>query len=70
LTITGCDSEGVLEQALWHALNFTPLSAGERSALLAKTAEAARDGKWEKFKTTGLFDGTEQNRHWLTGAQP
>ncbi|GAC1536939.1 MAG: aldo/keto reductase [Myxococcales bacterium] len=68
VTITGCDSEGVLEQALWMALNFKPLTDGERRELLARTAAAAKGGKWEKFKTTQQFDGTEQHKGWLTTA--
>jgi len=68
VTITGCDSEGVLEQALWLATTFKPMSEQERKDLLAHTAPQARDGKWEKFKTTHQFDGTIQNKHWLTSA--
>jgi predicted aldo/keto reductase-like oxidoreductase len=69
VTITGCDSIGVLEQALWLGTSFTPLDEEERKKLLARTAPQAKDGKWEKFKTTGMFDGTEQNKRWLTSAQ-
>jgi predicted aldo/keto reductase-like oxidoreductase len=69
VTITGCDSEGVLEQALHLALDFKPMPDEERQKLLARTAKAAQNGKWEKFKTTQQFDGTEQNKRWLTSAQ-
>jgi len=69
LTITGCDSEGVLEQALWLSVNFTPMSAAEKEKLLARTAPAAQGGKWEKFKTSQMFDGTEQHKRWLTSAE-
>jgi predicted aldo/keto reductase-like oxidoreductase len=69
VTITGCDTEGVFEQALWLATTFKPLSEDERRQLLARTAPCASNGKWEKFKTTQEFDGTEQHRHWLTSAQ-
>jgi predicted aldo/keto reductase-like oxidoreductase len=68
VTITGCDSEGVLEQALWLATTFEPMSAAEKEKLLARTAAHARNGRWEKFKTTQDFDGTEQHRQWLTSA--
>jgi hypothetical protein len=68
LTVTGCDSEGVLEQALHLGIDFKPMPDEERRALLARTAKAARKGKWEKFKTTQTFDGTEQHRQWLTTA--
>jgi predicted aldo/keto reductase-like oxidoreductase len=69
VTITGCDGLGVLEQALSIALNFQPMSIEERENLLARTADAAKGGKWEKFKTTHQFDGTVQNVRWLTSAR-
>ena len=69
VTITGCESDGVLEQALWTALHFKPLAEAERKILLARTAPYAQDGKLEKFKTTQTFDGTEQHKHWLTTAR-
>src|SRR2546427_98076 len=69
VTITGCDSEGVLEQALWLATTFKPMSDEERQTLLSRTAPYAKGGKWEKFKTTQMFDGTEQHKHWLTSAR-
>ena len=69
VTITGCDSMGVLEQALHVGTTFTPMSEAERQELLKRTAPKAKDGKWEPFKTTGQFDGTEQNKRWLTTAQ-
>ena len=68
-TITGCDSEGVLKQALFLAIGFKPMADDERKALLARTAAASQGGQWEKFKTTQMFDGTEQNKRWLTSAQ-
>ncbi len=69
VTITGCDSEGVLEQALWLATTFQPMTDDERQKLLARTVPYAQGGKWEKFKTTQMFDGTEQHKQWLTSAQ-
>jgi hypothetical protein len=68
VTITGCDSEGVLEQALWLATTFKPMEDEERQKLLARTTPYAQGGKWEKFKTTHTFDGTEQHKQWLTTA--
>lgn len=67
--ITGCDSMGVLDQAIDAALRFQPLSPAVVAALLARTREAAAEGKFEKFKTTQKFDGTTQNPHWLTRAE-
>jgi aryl-alcohol dehydrogenase-like predicted oxidoreductase len=69
VTITGCDSMAVLEQALRLGTTFKPMAEDERKALLARTAPQAKDGKWEQFKTTGQFDGTEQNKRWLTTAR-
>src|SRR2546425_3523606 len=65
VVITGCDSLPVLEQALDAARNFRPLSEAAVAALLERTAHAARDGKYELYKTTHHFDGTYQNPQWL-----
>jgi hypothetical protein len=35
------------------------------ASLLARTADAARDGKFELFKTAMEFDSTAQNPQWL-----
>src|SRR6267142_2425932 len=65
VVITGCDSLPVLEQALHAARSFRPLSEEAVEALLGRTAHAARDGKYELYKTTHHFDGTYQNPQWL-----
>jgi predicted aldo/keto reductase-like oxidoreductase len=65
VVITGCDSLPVLEQALDAARSFRPLSEATVTALLERTAPAARDGKYELYKTTHHFDGTYQNPQWL-----
>src|SRR5713101_2108381 len=65
VVITGCDSMPVLEQALHAARSFRPLSEAAVAALLERTAHAARDGKYELYKTTHHFDGTYQNPQWL-----
>ena len=65
VVITGCDSVPVLEQALRAARTFRPLSEAEVKSLLERTAQAARDGKYELYKTTHHFDGTYQNPQWL-----
>lgn len=65
VVITGCDSMPVLEQALTAARTFQPLSSQEVAALLAKTAQAARHGEFELYKTSGRFDGTAANPQWL-----
>jgi hypothetical protein len=35
------------------------------SAILAKTAEAAKGGQFEYYKTRDTFDGTSRNLKWL-----
>ena len=69
VVITGCDSMGVLKQAIRAAQTFTPLSAEQAQALLARTAPHAKQGKHEQFKVSQRFDGTEKNRHWLDTAR-
>jgi predicted aldo/keto reductase-like oxidoreductase len=65
VVITGCDSMQILEQALDAARNFQPMEADAVKALLAKTSQAAMQGKFELYKTTHHFDGTYQNPQWL-----
>ena len=65
VVITGCDSMPILEQALEAARNFRPMEAKVIEALLAKTALAAQQGKYELYKTSHHFDGTYQNPQWL-----
>jgi aryl-alcohol dehydrogenase-like predicted oxidoreductase len=69
VVITGCERVEILEQALDVGRTFQPLSDDERQALLARTAAAAARGEFERFKTTGEFDGTAQNPRWLTSAE-
>ena len=65
VVITGCDSMEILDQALQAARKFRPMGAQTVNALLAKTADAAKQGKFELYKTTHHFDGTYQNPEWL-----
>ncbi|HVY46722.1 MAG TPA: aldo/keto reductase [Minicystis sp.] len=68
VVITGCDTMGVLEQALDVALRFEPMTEDEKSALLARTAAAAAHGRFEQYKTTERFDGTAKHPGWLEHA--
>ncbi|HEU5326758.1 MAG TPA: aldo/keto reductase [Thermomicrobiales bacterium] len=68
VVITGCDSIPILEQALRVWRNFTPLTPQELTALRARTAGQAQRGVLEGYKTSGRFDGTVKNPHWLTTA--
>jgi len=65
VVITGCDSMQILQQALEVGRSFRPLSATEQSVLLSKTADTARNGQYELYKTTHNFDGTYHNPQWL-----
>ena len=69
VVITGCDSMPILQQALNAAGSFRPMSRQEVAALLAKTAQAAQNGRYEPYKTTHDFDGTYQNPQWLGPGQ-
>jgi predicted aldo/keto reductase-like oxidoreductase len=63
--ITGIDNTQVLDQAIEAARTFKPLDQTQISSLLARTATAASEGKFELFKTTSHFDGTAGNPKWL-----
>jgi uncharacterized protein len=65
VVITGCDSLPILQQAIDVVKSFKPLSQTEVAALLEKSAQAARDGQFEGYKTTHSFDGTYMNPQWL-----
>src|SRR5881296_1517749 len=52
VVITGCDSMRILDQALQAARSFRPMKPAEVESLLAKTAQAAQNGKYEHYKTT------------------
>jgi hypothetical protein len=66
VVITGCEELGVLMQALYAALSFdAKKAAAQRRDLLARTADDARAGAWEKYKTSQDFDSTEKHPWWL-----
>ena len=65
VVITGCQSMRDVQQAIDLGRNFTPLTESERAALLGKTAEVAKNGQFELYKTSTQFDGTTHNPQWL-----
>jgi predicted aldo/keto reductase-like oxidoreductase len=67
--ITGCDSMGVLDQAIDAAIRLQPLSPDQVQALLDKTRDAAMEGKYERFKSSEYFDSTAKHPHWLEDAK-
>jgi len=65
VVITGIDSLKILKQALEAVRTFKPMTAGEVAALLDRTAKAAAEGKFERFKTDNPFDSTAKHPNWL-----
>ncbi len=65
VVITGCDSMEILEQAMHAARTFRTMSPDAIKALLAKTASAAQEGAFERYKTTHDFDSTVAHPQWL-----
>jgi aryl-alcohol dehydrogenase-like predicted oxidoreductase len=68
VVITGCDTLGVLMQGLDAAYRWKSMDRAAKQSLLARTAPAAAAGEWEKYKTSGTFDGTAQHPWWLETA--
>jgi aryl-alcohol dehydrogenase-like predicted oxidoreductase len=65
VVITGIDNQEVLDQAFAAVRGFTPLTDAQVASLLARTKDAASEGKFELFKTTAHFDGTAANPKYL-----
>jgi aryl-alcohol dehydrogenase-like predicted oxidoreductase len=65
VVITGIDTPAILDQALQAAKTFQPMSETQMAALLSRTAQAASEGQFERFKTTSQYDGTAANPRWL-----
>ncbi|HEY2081674.1 MAG TPA: aldo/keto reductase [Verrucomicrobiae bacterium] len=65
VVITGIDSMKILDQAIEAAKTFKPMTDEQVSSLLARTADAAKEGKFELFKTAMEFDSTAQHPQWL-----
>jgi uncharacterized protein len=69
--VSGMKSLGDLEQNLAVARSFAPLTEEERADLLARSAPAAQNGVYERFKTTHDYDANEgrvAHQHALMGA--
>jgi aryl-alcohol dehydrogenase-like predicted oxidoreductase len=57
VTISGIDSLEVLKQNLAVARGFKPLSESDMAALRKRCKVLAGDGRYERFKTTKMYDG-------------
>ena len=65
VVITGMDSMPRLDQALFAARTFKPMTPDQVAGLLARTRDLAMDGKYEQFKVSPKFDGTTHAPQWL-----
>jgi aryl-alcohol dehydrogenase-like predicted oxidoreductase len=63
--ITGINSKMLLDQAFAAVQSFQPMDDAGVAALIAKSEEAALNGKYELFKTTSHFDTTARHPDWL-----
>lgn len=59
VTISGMESELVMDQNLAVARGFQPMTAAEMEALRQRCRHDASDGRYELFKTTKKYDGAE-----------
>jgi predicted aldo/keto reductase-like oxidoreductase len=50
VTITGCDSMEILDQALTAARNFAPMTQAQVAEILSRTEAAAANGEFEHYK--------------------
>jgi predicted aldo/keto reductase-like oxidoreductase len=66
VVITGIDSVKILDQAIGAAASFKPMSREEVAKLLVKTADAAKDGEYEQFKTSEKYDSTAKEPQYLS----
>jgi predicted aldo/keto reductase-like oxidoreductase len=67
--VTGCDSMGVLDQAIDAGIHFEPMLPEEVASLLARTKDAWAKGEFERFKTSQYFDSTAKHPSWLEEAK-
>jgi predicted aldo/keto reductase-like oxidoreductase len=65
VVISGMDTLAILEQGLNAVKTFQPLSRQQVADLLNRTAAAAAEGRFERFKTTAQFDATARHPDWL-----
>ncbi len=65
VVISGMDTMVILEQGLNAVKTFQPLSRQQTAELLNRTAAAAADGQYERFKTSARFDATARHPDWL-----
>ncbi len=70
VVITGFDSMAILDQAFEALRTFDPADTARIDAILAKTANDGARGKYEKFKTSSIFDATSTYFEKFLGKEP
>ena len=60
--VIGVTSMEQLKHNIAIARNFKPMSAAEKSALLARTKDEATDGRHELFKSSKAFDSAHHRK--------
>jgi len=65
VVVTGCDSMGILDQALDVGIRYSPMTEIECQQLLERTATVASKGEYELYKTNDIYDATSRNPQWL-----
>ena len=67
VVITGIENRRDLDQAFEATRTFQKMDKEQVAELLSRSRPYARDGKYELFKTSALFDGTARAAEWLGG---
>lgn len=63
--VTGIESQRFLDQALEAARAFKPLTQAEVASIMDRTRAAAVEGKYELYKISTHFDGTQKHPEWI-----
>jgi aryl-alcohol dehydrogenase-like predicted oxidoreductase len=63
--ITGIENQQILDQAFEAVRTFKPLTRAQVAGILRRTRSTASEGKYELYKTSTRFDGTQQNPDWI-----
>jgi predicted aldo/keto reductase-like oxidoreductase len=64
VVICGIDKMEILEQAFTAAKTFKPMSEQQVEALLARTKDAAAEGKFEPFKIANHYHRSDDYKDW------
>jgi hypothetical protein len=59
------DKPEILHQALEAVRTYKKLDESQLTVMLDRTRTAATNGAFQLYKTSGHFDGTIRNPHWV-----